>query len=347
LGRESLEGLAAVARHRDLRLIFCAGFAQTAVRGALTVFTIVVPLEALHAGDPGVAALAAALGVGGIAGSLGASLIVGSRHLGVWLALALVGWGLPITGLGVAPDLAVACSLVAAVGAANAVIDIPFYTLPVRLVPDALLARVFGAFESVVALGMATGSIVAPVLLSWLGLRLGVACVGGVLPLLAAVLLPRLVALDGRLTVREEEIAVLRANPVLGLLPVAGIEQLAQRLEGVDVAAGAQLFAQGDPAASFYVVADGEVEVIGDGVLRRRMGPGDCFGEVALLAGSTRTATVRSAAGARLFAVDRDSFLAVVTGHAVTRTAAHDVVARHLAAFAPSPDPDPPTDPAD
>jgi hypothetical protein len=317
------------------------------VRGALTVFTIVVPLEALHAGDPGVAALAAALGVGGIAGSLGASLIVGSRHLGVWLAVALVGWGLPITGLGVAPDLAIACSLVAAVGAANAVIDIPFYTLPVRLVPDVLLARVFGAFESTVALGMATGSIAAPALLSWLGLRLGVACVGAVLPLLAVVLLPRLVALDGRLTVRDEEIAILRDNPVLGLLPVAGIEQLAQRLEEVDVGPGSQLFAQGDPADTFYVVADGAVEVIGDGVQRRTMGPGECFGEVALLAGSTRTATVRSATGARLFAVDRTSFLDVLTGHAVSHTAAHDVAAQRLADFTPATDPVPSTDPSE
>ena len=76
--------------------MFGLGFAQTIVRGALNVFIVVVAFDLLRTDDSGVATLAAALGVGGLLGSFGASLLVGSRHLGAWLALALALWGLPI-----------------------------------------------------------------------------------------------------------------------------------------------------------------------------------------------------------------------------------------------------------
>ena len=52
--------------------------------------------------------------------------------------------------------------LLAIVGLGNAIIDVPLFTLPVRLVPDAVLARVFGVFESLVALGVGLGSIATP-----------------------------------------------------------------------------------------------------------------------------------------------------------------------------------------
>ena len=98
--QDAVEGVRVVAADRDLRLVFGLGFAQTIVRGALNVFIVVVAFDLLRTDDSGVATLAAALGVGGLLGSFGASLLVGSRHLGAWLSLALALWGLPIVAMG-------------------------------------------------------------------------------------------------------------------------------------------------------------------------------------------------------------------------------------------------------
>ncbi|MDQ1426493.1 MAG: hypothetical protein QOD72_3991, partial [Acidimicrobiaceae bacterium] len=72
--RDTLDGLRTVGRHRELRWLFGVGFAQTYTRGALNVFTVVIAFQLLGIGEPGVAALSAAVGVGGIIGSLGVSL---------------------------------------------------------------------------------------------------------------------------------------------------------------------------------------------------------------------------------------------------------------------------------
>ena len=114
---------------------------------------------------------AAATQTGGLVGSFGASLLVGSRSLGRWLAIALVLWGGPIAVMGVAPAAGAVFSLLMVVGLANALIDVPLFTLPVRLVDDAVLARAFGLFEAMVALGVALGSVLSPVLIATVGLR--------------------------------------------------------------------------------------------------------------------------------------------------------------------------------
>ena len=146
-------------RHPDLRWIFGLAFVQTYTRGALNVFTVVIAFELLDQGDSGVAALSAAVGVGGIVGSLAVSWLVGSRHLGLWFVVALACWGAPIALMGAAPLPPLIYLLTAVVGVANAVVDVPIFTLPVRLVRDVVLARAFGVFESVITAGMALGSI--------------------------------------------------------------------------------------------------------------------------------------------------------------------------------------------
>jgi NADH dehydrogenase len=79
---------------------------------------------------------------------------------------------------------------------------------------------------------------------------------------------------------------------------------------------GQVIFREGDHGEWLYVVVDGEVEV-SQGVpgeasaVLRSLGPGECFGEIALLGDHVRTATTRSPTGANLLAVDRDAFQAL------------------------------------
>ena len=332
--RDTVEGIRVVAGSPDLRLVFGLGFAQTFVRGALNVFAVVVAIELLHSGESGAAALFAAVGAGGLLGSFVVALLVGSRRLGLWLAVALVLWGAPIAVLPAAPIEPAALALLAVVGLGNAIIDVPLFTLPVRLAPDAVLARAFGVFESLVSLGVALGSAVTPWLVTLVGLRGALVVIGLVLPILAVVALRPLQSLDRRLQVRDVEIETLRCTPMFALLPVPTIEHLALSLRRRSFRAGGVLFRQGDVGETFYVVDQGEAEVVGDGKVVGTLAHGDFFGEIALLHDVPRTATVRARTDLGVLEIDRRNFLAVA-GYSASSDAATAAIAKHLARFRP------------
>jgi CRP-like cAMP-binding protein/cytochrome P450 len=104
------------------------------------------------------------------------------------------------------------------------------------------------------------------------------------------------------------------------LLPLVDADRLADLLPLVTVrlhASGHVIITEGDDAEEFFVVLDGEVEVLKtrpDGTDMRvgRLGPGDYFGEIGLLKGSKRTATVRTLGAVRTLVMDRPTFLSVV-----------------------------------
>lgn len=334
--RDTVEGVQAAAGDRDLRVVFGLGFAQTFVRGALNVLAVVVAFDLLGTDDAGVAALWAAVGAGGVIGSFGVSLLVGSRHLGAWLGAGLVLWGAPLAVIGVAPREGLALTMLAVVGLGNAVIDVPFYTLPVRMASDAVLARVFGVFEALVAAGVALGAVAAPEVIAATDERTALVLAGLALPALAVIAWGPLVAMDRRLGVRDDAISVLRGVPMLGQLPVPSLEHLARRVGHAQVAAGTTVVEQGDTGDTFYVIDAGRAEVVGDGAVVRTIGPGEAFGEIALLHDRPRTATVRATTDLELVVLDRDVFLDTVGGYTVSAGTAGALVARHLARFAPA-----------
>ena len=95
------------------------------------------------------------------------------------------------------------------------------------------------------------------------------------------------------------------------------------------------MFAQGDEGGAFYVIVDGTAEVVGDGALVRTLGPGDSFGEIALLNDVPRTAGIRARSVLDVFALERDAFLDAIGGYHPSSDAASAVVARQLANFSP------------
>jgi hypothetical protein len=196
-------------------------------------------------------------------------------------------------------------------------------------VRDEHLTRVFGLFESVVSIGVAAGSAATPVLIGLLGLRPAMVATGLVLPTVALVAWRPLRRLDGDLAVRDGEIDVLRSSPVLRLLPVPSIEYLASRAAERRFPAGTAICEQGEPGDSFYVLSEGRAEALHDGSVLRTLGPGDGFGEIALLEDIPRTATVRAVADVVALELDRESFLDAVAGHRTTHEAANRVAAGH------------------
>jgi predicted MFS family arabinose efflux permease len=336
------EGIRVVSRNRDLALIMGLAAAQSFTRGALTVFTVVAAIELLGTGEAGVGILTAAIGAGAVLGALGASLLVSTRRLGAWFAVGVALWGLPVTLIGVFPQQVAAFGLLACVGVGNSLIDLAGFTLLARLAADEVLARVFGVLESLVALSIGVGAIVASLVVDWAGVRPALVTVGLLCPVLAVASWQRLRGMDRSIGVRDHDIDMLHEVAMLKVLPLPAIEQLARGLEPVDVPAGDVVFHQGDAGDHYFVIESGEADVIGDGQVVATLGPGLGFGEIALLRRVRRTATVRATSELRLKALRSDHFLPVVLGYTPSAREAGVVVDSMLDRFTPRDEPEQP-----
>jgi CRP-like cAMP-binding protein len=117
-------------------------------------------------------------------------------------------------------------------------------------------------------------------------------------------------------------------------LPEPILERLAAEATDVTVAAGQAVVSRGESGDHFYVIATGRAVVELDDGTFLPLAHGDFFGEIALLRDVPRTATVRAVEPLQLYAIERDDFIATVTGHAPTQAAAEGVVMSRLPAGA-------------
>jgi hypothetical protein len=176
------------------------------------------------------------------------------------------------------------------------------------------------------------GSITAPLVVRALGPRASFAVVGAILPILTILVWRRLVAIDRDVAVPADELSLVDAVPLFAPLSVVAKEHVAGRFTKVTVAEGDVVVRAGDVGDRFYVVADGDLEIVN--TRGRHARRGDFFGEIALLRDVPRTATVRATEPSRLYALERDDFLAAVTGHSGVRAAGEAVVEQRLSATA-------------
>ena len=96
---------------------------------------------------------------------------------------------------------------------------------------------------------------------------------------------------------------------------MATVERLSHDLTPVDFDPGVDVIVQGEKGDRFYLIEAGQVEVFENDEFRRHEGPGESFGEIALLHDVPRTATVRTTEPTRLLELEREQFLFAVTGH--------------------------------
>jgi MFS family permease len=327
-------GIDHVVRTPAPRLVVGLIGAQTFVRGCLNVLIVVAAFRVLDANAGAVGYMTAAIGIGGLIGALGAFLLEG-RRLAVVFGVALVFWGVPIALMAPWSFLAAALLLLAVVGAANSIEDVAAFTLLQRVVPDEVLTRVLGVLWGLAMGAVALGSITAPVVVTLLGPRAALVAVGLVLPLLALLAWRRLVEIDRSAPGPAAELALIDCVPMLTPLSLAAKEYVATTLVPVSVAADEVVIRAGDPGDRFYIVADGELEVVADR-LHVTARAGDYFGEIALLRDVPRTATVRAIVDSRLYALKREDFLAAVTGHSGALAAGEAIATERLAGGAPA-----------
>jgi len=328
-GRDVVQGFATIAGDRTLSLLTGLGLVQTITRGCLTVFTVVLAIDLLGTGDPGVGVLNAAIGAGGVLGSLFAFALVRRGGLATWFGIGIALFGAPLALIGAVPEQGAAIVLLGLVGVGNALIDVGGFTILARMTDEAVLARMFAGFEAILTLGVALGGLLAPVLIEGLGPRQALVVVGLLTPAALAASWTTLRRLDGRMRVRDADIEILRTVPMLAVLPAATIEQLGAGLDHAQFAPGQMVFAQGDAGDRFYVVESGRADVVRDGGVVNTLGRGAGFGEIALLDDRPRTATILASGEEPLCVgvLERPAFLTAVTGYPMSARAGREAVA--------------------
>lgn len=312
------EGPPAAAGWRDLVRPLAGPFildsTTSIVGGGLGVLTVVIAIDVLGAGDAGTGYLNAAIGVGGVvAGVAGGALL--ARRLSVPLLVGGLAGGVGLAWLALTGDLLTAMLAIGVAVAGLLLLDVVNTTLIQRIVPDALRGRATGALQTSSSVLYAAGSLVMPVLADAVGVApvlIGSAVVmaaGAVLALLLSESQAEPSAVDA------SRIRLLE-RPIFAGLPPARIETAARQLTPVPVDVGEEVVRQDEEADRFYVIDSGRMRVSqardGDVHVLRDLGPGDVFGEIGLLRGVPRTATVTATTPGVLYALDAAAFAELV-----------------------------------
>jgi MFS family permease len=327
---EASAGYRAIFGDRKLLLLIGLYCGQTVVAGASLVFTVAIALDLLDVGRSGLGFIDATLGIGGLVGGFVALVLAQRGHLARDFGVGVILWSAPLLLVAAWPTITATVICMILLGLANSVVDVNAYTILQRITPEGTMARVFGAMESAVIGGMAVGALLMPVLISSIGLRWGLAVIGTSVSVLVVIGLPGLHKID--LVIEPPSgLGLLRGVPLLALLPEPTLEALARSAVRIEAAPGEAVIREGDPGDLFYIVESGEVEVTKEGRHVATLGPGEYFGEIALLRDVPRTATVTAMSETVLQALDRATFVPAVTGQGDFLEAAETAMTTRLA----------------
>jgi hypothetical protein len=324
--REVGFGLRTLVEHPALRLSGATLIVLLLFEGFADVLVVVMALELLHLGEGSVGFLNASWGFGALLGGAGLALLLDRGKLVIAIAGGSLALGFATMLPGIWPEPAPAYVGWLGIGVGFTFVEVAAKTLMQRLGSDETLGRVIGSLESARLMAMALGSLGAIGLIEILGTRGALIALGALMPVFVLVCWARLRAFEVGAPVAEGPYLLLRKNSIFAPLPIATLERLSHDLVPVDATAGEDVIVQGEKGARFFLIEQGQVEVFENGTFRRNEGPGESFGEIALLHDVPRTATVRATVGTRLLALEREQFLVAVTGHRRSRQVAHSVV---------------------
>jgi CRP/FNR family transcriptional regulator, cyclic AMP receptor protein len=106
---------------------------------------------------------------------------------------------------------------------------------------------------------------------------------------------------------RNEKVEVIKRVPLFAGCSKGELEQIAQIADEIDLAEGKEMTREGSRGREFFVLLEGDADVTKGGSSINKLGQGDFFGEIALISGAPRTATVTATSPVRALVVtDRD-----------------------------------------
>lgn len=325
LAGETLAGFRLIGVDPALRLPSAMMALLALIEGAADVIIVVTALDFLGLSKATVGYLNAAWAIGGLFGGASLAVALNRGHL---IRSALL--GSVILGFGIVLPAILPMAIAAYVGfllfgTGHSFVDVASNTLLQRVGDDESLGRIRGSLESLRLGAMAIGSILVPLSVSLIGIRGTLAIAAALLPIYLIIRSGRLRSLEMGAPLDESHYELLRSSPIFSPLPVATLERICHEVEEVEFGAGEAVVEEGDVGDRFYLLDEGEVEVYEGDVFKRTLGPGDGFGEIALLHDVRRTATVRATGPCSLLALGREHFLEAVTGHSRSHETARSV----------------------
>jgi MFS family permease len=328
---DAVEGFREVARDRRLRLVVGVLSISTMVEGAIDVLVVLVAIEMLGLGGSGVGWLNACWGLGGVIGGAAALALLRRGRLTAGLSTGGLMVGIPLMLVGLSQTLSITVVMLVLLGIGYALIEVAGLSLLQRLPSNDVLGRAFAVVESSYWITTGLGAILAPPIVSLVGLRDALLLVGACLPLMVALRWRPLALLEAAAAVPESQFKALRAIEIFAPLPLATIENVSRRVDTLEVHAGDTVIREGDYGDRFYVVAEGVLDVSCVRGAYPAVGTGDAFGEIALLQDVPRTATVTARDDCVLYALDRESFLCAVSSHPSAANAARALATTRMA----------------
>jgi CRP-like cAMP-binding protein len=107
---------------------------------------------------------------------------------------------------------------------------------------------------------------------------------------------------------RNEKVEMIKRAPLFWNCSKRELQQIAQIADEIDLREGKEMTRQGERGREFFVLLEGDADVIKDGRSINRLGSGDFFGEIALVSDTPRTATVTATSPVRALVITDRSF---------------------------------------
>jgi CRP-like cAMP-binding protein/predicted MFS family arabinose efflux permease len=326
LGKQISGGFTALWQRRIalVLVVFCC--LDSAVYGASTIVN--VPLShQLGTGNNGYSYLVAAFAIGGVVAAGLANKLSAAIRLAPTILIGMFALALPFAVMSFVKNPYVAFFVLAVSGVGMILVDVLAITALQREVPGEVQSRVFGIFESAVVLSILAASFITAAILHATSLRTTLFVIGFGFSGAAVLGIGPVLASDRRSMTRMRALAprisVLEALDLFTGASRATLERLAESAVESSLPEGRTILREGDVADALWVMTDGEVAVSarGEGGHARRLrvmqGP-SYFGEIGLLRGLPRTATVRTLSACTLLRIGADDFFAAVQGSAVS-----------------------------
>lgn len=275
--------------------------------GASVIWVVPYAHDVLHLSASVAGYLYAALGVGALLGGFVAAAVGASVRLDYLLAGSIAAGGIVFALYGAIPILASALLFLLLVGLAETVEYAAFETLLQQAVPENMIGRAAGTLNSYLFNMMLIGNVLSGFLAAWIGVQISIGVLGA---LIVVVTGAGWWYLRSKTAGRPNALALARV-PAFADVPLSVREWAVRRMSREDFEAGDLVIRQGDEGDLFYTIARGKVraEVASDGAtVRREMGPGDFFGEIALIQHVPRTASIWAETPLTVWVLGREDF---------------------------------------
>ena len=316
--RRALEGISPIMQSGET--VMLAGFfiGQAFIYGLESVLLVLAAEELLRLGADGYGWLLAAIGLGGLIAAVFSGRLSAVRTPTLLLGAGALAVGIPLASLAAIRSPWIAAVLLTFDGAGTLLTETLAVTALQRTLPEDRIGRVFAAMDALAFGGVLLGSFLAPILVEVAGLKVALIVAGVTGPAAAIAALPWIRNVDrysrAKHSALRSTVDVLARSRIFQGASRDTLEMLAASVLGSRVPAGQTIVREGDPADEFYVIIQGEVVVEheDDPSVKTRLTSGDHFGEIGILEGIPRTASVRAVTDCTLFRIDAGDFLGVI-----------------------------------